>query len=637
MKQGRSRTFSVVAALILVSGLENPYRLSAVERPTPPSPPEFTFPRDDFDYVKRTAEIPMRDGVKLHTVIVVPKSAGALPILLTRTPYDADAHLARSNSPTMLGALGQGDEVFVQDGYIRVFQDIRGRHGSEGEFIVTRPPRGALNSTGTDDSTDAYDTIDWLVKNVPESNGRVGMIGSSYEGWTVVMALLDPHPALKVAAPESPMIDGWMGDDWFHYGAFRQISLNFFTGIRSAGEPEPRFQYDDYTAFLEKGAPGLWAEHIGLRGFWSDFAAHPAYDAFWQGQALDRILAAKPSNVPTLWEQGLWDQEDLWGAIHSWEALKAAGHLDNNFLVLGPWRHSQVNADGFSLGPFQWNGDTVAQYDREVLLPFFDKYLKDRPMPAPMPQVMIYNTGENHWDRFRDWPGARQLTSLYLRAGFGLSFEPPAATEDSDSYVSDPRKPVPYTERPINYSPASETWRTWLVRDQRFVSDRPDVLVYQTPILTKPVRVQGTPIADLFAATTGTDGDFIVKVIDVFPGEMPDNPKLGGYELAISLDIFRGRYRHSFSNPAPIPAGQVQEYKFRLPSVNHVFEPGHRIMVQIQSTLFPLYDRNPQTYVPNILFAQPAAFHAARVTLEHGHAGQSSVLLPLVTESAAEH
>jgi putative CocE/NonD family hydrolase len=501
---------------------------------------------------------------------------------------------------------------------------------------LPRPPRGPLNTTNTDDSTDAYDTIDWLVKNVPESNGRVGMIGSSYEGWTVVMALLDPHPALKVAAPESPMIDGWMGDDWFHYGAFREMSLNFFTGSKSAGEPEPRFQYDDYTAYLEKGAPGIWAEHIGLHGFWSDVAAHPAYDSFWQNQALDRIAAAKPSNVPTLWEQGLWDQEDMWGAVHTWEALKAAGHVDNNFLVMGPWRHSQVNSAGFSLGPFQWNGDTVAQYNRDILLPFFNKYLKDRPMASPMSRVMIYNTGEDHWDRFGDWPGTEQLSAIYLRAGFGLSFGKPAVDESSDSYVSDPQKPVPYTERPISFAQVGESWRTWLVQDQRFVSDRPDVLVYQTPILTEAIRVQGAPIADLFARTTGSDSDFIVKVIDVFPGEMPDNPQLGGYELAISLDIFRGRYRHSFSNPAPIPSGAVQEYKFRLPTVNHVFKPGHRIMVQIQSTLFPIYDRNPQTYVTNILFAKPSDFQATRITLEHGKAGESAVLLPVVKQSTAQ-
>jgi putative CocE/NonD family hydrolase len=600
--------------------------------------PAAATPPAAADYIKRVVEVPMRDGVTLHTVIVLPKNAHGLPILLTRTPYDADGRAARANSTTMLGTLPQGDEVFVRDGYIRVFQDIRGKYGSKGDYVMTRPPIGPLNPTRTDDTTDAYDTIDWLVKNTPESNGRVGMLGSSYEGWTVVMALLGPHPALKVAAPESPMVDGWMGDDWFHYGAFRQVNIDYFTGQTSKagkGDPVTRSGYDDYASLLAAGSAGRYATAAGLGRypFWQRLSTHPAYDGFWQGQALDKAVVARPSTVPTMWIQGLWDQEDMYGAVHSWEELRAAGHGATNHLVMGPWRHSQVNYDGRSLGPLQWSGDTATDFRRDVLLPFFDTYLKDRAPAKPTPEVLIYNTGEDHWDRFADWPGAAKGTPLYLQPGFGLGFDRPAG--GGDSYVSDPTKPVPYLPQPVAFAD-SDRWKPWLVSDQRFAGNRPDVLAYSTPVLTAPVRVEGAPIADLFAATTGTDADWVVKVIDVYPPEMPDDPKMGGYQLAVSLDIFRGRYRESFEHPSPIPAGKVQEYRFRLPTLNHVFQPGHRIMVQIQSTLFPLYDRNPQSYVPNIFYAEPGDYRKVTLTVEHGGAQASAVWLPVVATSTAE-
>src|SRR5665213_277486 len=347
-------------------------------------PKTFTTPTANQDYIKREAMIPMRDGVKLYTVIVVPKGARNAPILLTRTPYNATNRALRSNSEHMLAILPQGDEVFVQGGYIRVFQDVRGKYKSEGDYVMTRPVRGPLNSTATDHVTDAYDTIDWLVKNTPESNGRVGMIGSSYEGFTVVMALLNPHPALKVAAPESPMVDGWMGDDWFHYGAFRQTNVDYITGessVRGDGDDVPREVYDDYDGFLRAGSVDDYAKAHGLEQYpyYQRELKHLAYDEFWQGQALDELVVQHPSNVPTMWEQGLFDQEDMWGAIHSWTALKQAGYEDNNYLVIGPWRHSGANYDGTSLGELKFNGDTALQWRRDVLKPFFDHYLKDAP------------------------------------------------------------------------------------------------------------------------------------------------------------------------------------------------------------------------------------------------------------------
>jgi putative CocE/NonD family hydrolase len=547
----------------------------------------------------------------------------------------------RTDSPWLLASIAQSDEIFVADGYIRVIQDIRGKYGSEGDYVMTRPPRGPLNPTATDDTTDAWDTIDWLVKHTPESNGRVGMLGSSYEGWTVVMALLDPHPALKVAAPESPMVDGWMGDDWFHYGAFRQPNLDYIseqTSKRGEGAPMARDAYDDFDAFRRAGSTGAYALARGLEiyPFLRRIEAHPAYDAFWSGQALDKLLAAHPSTVPTMWEQGLWDQEDMWGAIHTWSALKAKGQESTNYLVMGPWRHSGANYDGSTLGPLAFNGDTALQWRRDVLKPFFDQYLKAGAPKADTPRVFIYNTGENQWDRFADWPLACEtgcpspLKPLYLQARFGLSFTPPPAGKVAgDSYVSDPAKPVPYLPRPVRFADG-DAWRRWLVTDQRLIADRPDVLTYETEPLTAPMRISGAPIADLHAMTTGGDADWVVKLIDVYPDQVASKPEMGGYQLPVSVDIFRGRYRNSFEHPEPIPAGKAQRYRFALPTTNHVFLPGHRIMVQVQSTLFPLYDRNPQTYVDNIFLAKPSDYAASTQTVLRSPGEASAVWLPLV-------
>ncbi|MGA9593797.1 MAG: CocE/NonD family hydrolase [Candidatus Acidiferrales bacterium] len=605
-------------------------------------PAEFHAPKSDYNYTKRVEMIPMRDGVKLYTVIVIPKGATHAPILLTRTPYDAATRTTRSESPNMLDELPQGDDVFVKAGYIRVFQDVRGKYGSEGPYLMTPPPIGPLNNSGIDDTTDAFDTIDWLVKNIPESNGKVGMLGSSYEGFTVVMALINPHPALKVAAPESPMVDGWMGDDWFHYGAFRNPNLDYIieqTSARGRGSAIPRDGYDDYTNFLRKGSAGDFARSAGLDQlqFWRVMEEHPAYDAFWQGQALDKIMASTPLKVPVMWLQGLWDQEDMWGAIHCYEAVEPKDtQNDKNYLVMGPWRHSEVNYDGFSLGPLLWAGDTALQFRRDVLLPFFNQYLLDGAPKADTPPVLIYNTGENHWDRFPAWPltceqgCANKSKPLYLTANGGLSFDIPSdAATKYDEYLSEPSKPVPYRPRPVVGSDG-DAWRRWLVDDQRFVDGRPDVLTFVTEPLTSPLRVSGVPEVNLYASTSGTDSDWVVKLIDVYPGTVPSQPAMGGYELSISLDIFRGRYRTSFEHPEAIAPNQPLLYRFGLPTVNHVFLPGHRIMVQVQSSLFPLYDRNPQTFVPNIFDAKPADYQRATQRVWHAPSNASFIDLPVV-------
>ena len=590
-------------------------------------------------HVTRVVMIPMRDGVKLRTFIHLPHGASGAPIMMERTPYDA----------ANLGRRLVGDATF-RAGYIRVYQDMRGKYGSEGDYVMTRPVRGPLNPTSVDHSTDTWDTIDWLVKNVPESNGRVGMIGSSYDGYAVAMGLLDPHPALRAAVPQGPLLDGWMGDDWFHYGAFRTMMLGYAhsqTAQRGAGVIPPSDTFDKYEEFLRAGSVGDYVRANGLdRLPWiARTMEHPAYDAYWQAHDVIRLLVAKPSRVPTLWTQGLWDQEDMWGANHAWRALAAAGYSANNWLVLGPWNHVQIGGTGTSLGPNAWGEETATIYRREMLLPFLDEHLKGGP-PAQLARVAVYNTGDKRWERFPTWPVVcdegcpTPLKPLYLAANFGLSFDPPPAAPGGDTYTSDPAKPVPFLPRPVvdpfaelgagTLGSPYEPWSKWLVWDQRFVDGRPDVLTYETPVLTTPVRVRGIPIADLRAQTTGTDADFVVKLIDVFPATDVLNPAVSGYQLPIALDIFRGRYRESFEHPTAIPANTPQRIRFELPNVNHVFQPGHRIMVQIQSTLFPLYDRNPQTFVPNIFNATPADYRKADITVLRGKANASAILLPVV-------
>ena len=623
---------------------------SAAAAQTSPQTPDigakYQPPAAADDYIKRDVMIPMRDGVKLHTVIVIPRGAKHAPIILTRTPYHASKRVERINSTHMLAILPEGDEVFVAGGYIRVFQDVRGKYGSEGEYFMTRPLRGPLNSSDTDNSTDAYDTIDWLIKNVPESNGKVGMLGSSYEGFTVVMALVNPHPALKVAAPMSPMVDGWMGDDWFHFGAFRQTNFDYFTfqtAQKDEGDRVVRSGYDDYENFRRAGSAGDFAKAADLEQlpWWRKIEEHPAYDFFWQDQALDKIMAAQPLKVPVMWIQGLWDQEDMWGAIHCYLAIEPKDRAnDMNFLVMGPWRHSGVNYDGRSLGPLKWEGDTALQFRRDVLRPFFDQYLKDGAPKADTPPVLIYNTGENHWDRLKSWPLAcesgcpSRSRPLYMTTGFGLSFTAPAESDPKtpaayDEYVSDPAKPVPYQPRPVRFADY-DAWRNWLLTDQRKVVDRPDVLAYTTPPLTQPLRISGAPVVNLVASTSGTDSDWVVKLIDVYPDDVPSQQEMGGYQLGIAMDIFRGRYRESFEMPKPIVSNTPLTYRFILPTANHVFLPGHRIMVQVQSSWFPLYDRNPQTFVSNIFLAKPEDYVKATQRVYHVAGAASFIDLPVV-------
>jgi uncharacterized protein len=609
--------------------------------PDTPNTP-FEFPRANYDYVKRVVMIPMRDGVKLYTVIVMPKGAHDAPILLTRTPYNAKKRVERFMSPHVDASLAQLDEPFVADGYIRVYQDIRGKWGSEGDYVATRPLIGPLNNTKIDHTTDTWDTIDWLVKNIPETNGRVGMIGSSYDGFTTLMGLINPHPALKAAVPESPMVDGWMGDDWFHYGAFRQTNLDYFTqqmSARGEGGPIPREAFDDYTNFLRAGSAGDYARAAGLDQipYYRKVTEHPSYDSFWSEQALDKELARQPLKVATMWVGALYDQEDMWGAIHAYQATEPKDvNNDMNYLVIGPWRHSGVNYEQRQLNAVKLPGDTATQFRTEVLKPFLDAHLKTNAPKADTPPVFIFQTGSDKWERLQKWPPAcaadcgSKMKALYLEPGLGLGFAAPAAPGPAyDEYVSDPAKPVPYVHRPVR-SDDGDQWRYWLTTDQRHVDGRPDVLTYVSPPLTAPLTISGAPIVNLFASTSGTDSDWVVKIIDVYPDEVPSQVELGGYELPIAMDIFRGRYRESVVTPKAITANAVEKYRFVMPTTNHVFLPGHRIMVQVQSSWFPLYDRNPQTFVPNIFFAKPTDYVKATQRVFHSGSQATNIELPVV-------
>nr|WP_245652637.1 CocE/NonD family hydrolase [Novosphingobium capsulatum] len=593
------------------------------------------------DFIRREAMVPMRDGTKLYTVIVMKKGTRGGPILLSRTPYDAWGSTHRVASQRIVDILETMDAEFAEDGYIRVYQDIRGMHRSEGTYIMNRPIAGPLNNTGIDESTDAYDTIDWLVKNVPETNGKVGVIGSSYLGFTTLMAEINPHPALKAAVPESPMVDGWMGDDWFHNGAFRVTSLSYATTqVVNKGDGGGDFALgkgDDYTRWLEAGSVGDFAAKLGISQVpgvrkWLE---NPAYTRFWSEQAVDKWLAARPLTVPTMLEVGQWDQEDSYGAPAVYRALEPKDkNNDMVTLVIGPWRHSGANHGGSSLGALDFTGDTAHEWRVKYLKPFFDHWLKDAADPHT-PPVLTYATGINQWQESPRWPmGTGQ--ALYLGANGSAGFAKPAAA-GHDDYVSDPAHPVPFIPRPVDMDDGAQ-WKPWLVHDQRFVSGRPDVAEWQTATLDKPVHIMGAPEVDLYAATTGTDSDWVVKLIDVYPNDVPEaadqggRPSMAGYELPIGIEIFRGRYAQSFAKPAALKPGQVVHYHWALPNVNHVFLPGHKLKVQVQSTLFPLYDRNPQTFVPNIMFAKPGDYRKATQSVWFGGDKASAVVLPVVAE-----
>jgi putative CocE/NonD family hydrolase len=590
--------------------------------PAPAAAPGFT---------ETQAMVPMRDGVKLHTVVYAPnKAAAPLPFLIVRTPYGV------SGAPRTLAS--EPYRELVEEGYIFVFQDIRGRYKSEGAFVMMRPPRDRSDAGAVDESTDARDTVEWLLRNVAGHNGRAGFMGISYDGWLAAMVLVDPHPAVRAVSPQAPPADMYMGDDFHHNGAFR-LSYGFEYASRMETSKEQtnfRFdRFDTYEWYLRLG-PLSAVNEVHLLGkipTWNDFVAHPNYDAFWQRQALATYLTRV--TVPTLTVGGWWDQEDLYGPQKLYEILEPHDAREESFFVAGPWNHGGwMRTDGSALGRIKFGANASKDFRERIQAPFFARYLKDKP-GWDVPEAITFQTGAGAWQVYDEWP-PRRLTedrALYFREDGRLSFEPPS-TEDVrafDAYVSDPARPVPYRPRPIEatYDPRGSGWRTWLVGDQRFAHLRPDVLSWETGPLAEDVTVTGRITARLYASTTGTDADWVVKLIDVYPEDHPSDPAMGGYQLMIANEVFRGRFRASFERPEPLVAGRVTDFTIDLHAVDHRFLAGHRIMVQVQSTWFPLIDRNPQTFVGNIFQAEASDFRPAEHRVFRTAAQPSRVVLPV--------
>jgi len=580
------------------------------------------------DYVRTEAMIPMRDGVRLYTQIDAPANASEkLPILLLRTPYG----LGELKADQVASALSELSE----DGYIVVRQDIRGRFKSEGEFVMLRQPRDLTDKKAIDESSDTFDTITWLLNKVPNHNGRVGIAGTSYGAWLSVMAMLDPHPALKAVVQQASPADMWLGDDFHHNGAFR-LSYGFEYAYMMESSKEIANvsavidRFDAYEWYLNLGPlSNADAKYFhGKLPTWTNFVKQPDYSAFWQRQAfapwLNRVT------VPTLNVAGWWDQEDFYGPIKIYELLERHDAAKQNFLVIGPWNHGGWSrGDGNKLGRIDFGSPTAAYYRKNVLVPFFAYYLKGKGT-SERPEALTFRTGANEWVQHSEWPPKRDVTErrLYFQSNRKLSFEPPASENGAafDSYVSDPASPVPYRPRPIQ---VRSGWTTWLVEDQRFVDRRPDVLSWETDTLTEDVTISGKVMANLFASTSGTDSDWIVKLIDVYPEKNQPDETMSGYQLMIAGDVFRARYLKSFEKPEPLTANAIYHYQIGFPANDHTFKRGHRIMVQVQSTWFPVIDRNPQRFVSNIFLAKESDFQPATQQIYRSGQQASYIALPV--------
>ena len=578
--------------------------------------------------------IPMRDGVRLHTEIYTPKDAKEpLPFILERTPYGT-ADDEKGFSRFLYGTYGE----MIPDGYIFVFQDIRGRFGSEGQFVMQRDPRDKKDPKSIDEASDAYDTIDWLVKNVPNNNGRAGVVGISYGGWLTAMTLLEPHPAMKAVSEQASPADMFLGDDFHHNGAFR-LSYGFeYAALLETGKTNFTFQfdtYDTYRWYLNLGALSNANERYfhGSLPTWNDFVNHPNYDEFWKKQAFPRYFENLKTPVPNMNVAGWWDQEDFYGPMRIYELLKKNDTAHNNCLVVGPWNHGGwARSDGDHLGVVKFGSATSRYFRESIQAAWFAYWLKDKGK-NPVPGVLTFETGANEWKSYDSWPPKSGIESrkMYFHDSGKLSFDPPTeSAQEFDSYISDPADPVPYRSRPVEetYSRGSR-WYTWLVEDQRFVEHRPDTLTWVTDPLNEDVVVTGDIVAHLFASTTGTDSDWIVKLIDVYPDIDEADPKMGGYELMIADEVFRGRFRNSFEKPEPIVADQATPFSIDLHTNNHAFLKGHRIMVQVQSTWFPIIDRNPQRFVPNIFKASASDYQKATQKIYRSRQFPSNIEIPV--------
>ncbi|WP_254061365.1 CocE/NonD family hydrolase [Granulicella sp. L60] len=591
--------------------------------------PQSSSPAESKEYTRIEAMVPMRDGVKLHVVMLRPagsESGGEpLPFLMQRTPYGTDGASSKG--------VNMGKPELAASGYIFVFADIRGRYESEGQFVMNRPIVAHTTKNDVDETTDTRDTIDWLLKNVPNNSGKVGVLGISYPGFLAMSAGIDAHPAVKAISPQAPMTNVWLGDDFFHNGAFRETYGFDYVQQLEAQKTDARVESkeDTYDFFLRNVnfAGAAAAAKMQDLPTAKVFLTQPAYTKFWQNMAVEKHLTKV--EVPTLEVGGWWDQEDMWGTQAEYAALEPHDKDHDVFLVLGPWNHGQWGRPTHSLGEVDFGSDTGTLYRKTIEAPFFEKYLKGRE-GFDLKDTASFRTGVDQWERYDAWPPKAGFHSekLYLTKDEGLSFKTPVDGGVASTYVADPANPIPYRNRPIQatYGTGSK-WRTWLVEDQRFVSGRKDLANFSTPVLDKDVTVTGDVMADLFAATTGSDADWVVKLIDVYPDDAP--APMAGYQLMIVDEIFRGRYVKSFEKPEALTPGKVTEFKWSLHGADHTFLKGHRIMVEVQSSWFPLYDRNPQTFVPNIMTAPADSYKAATQTV-YGSAKYPSHLEISVSE-----
>lgn len=585
-------------------------------------------------YKKEEVMIPMRDGVKLFTRIYIPEHVkGPFPILMMRSPY----------SSWNMGTKNPLQDPYVKDmaeeGYIFAYQNIRGKQKSEGHYIMQRPVIANRIKDTVDESTDTYDTIDWLLKHIKDNNGKVGQLGISYPGWTALVSDGYPHPALKAVSAQAEMGDEFLGDDFFHNGAFR-LSYTFeYTFEEEASKEDTSFhfpQYDLYEWYLHLGPLSnvnkkYFHHHIPT---WDSFARHSSYDQFWEHYS--PLSYIDTPHIPILHVGGYWDQEDINGPQLFYEHMKKFDPKNNDHICLGPWYHGQwAAADADHIGHYEMGSNTAAYFQQHIQKIWFDYWLKGIGN-GYFPEAIAFQTGSNKWKTYSSWPPENAVKEkLYLQPDRNLSFKKSRVVTPHPyvSYISDPNDPVPYRPRPVEetYSHGSH-WRTWLTEDQRFVDHRPDVATWESPVLTDNLTVTGDIIARLFASTTGTDADWVVKLIDVYPDYDTANLPMSGYELMIASEIFRGRFRKSFSHPSPIPSNKTESYTINLHDINHVFLKGHHLMVQIQSTWFPIIDRNPQKYVPNIFDAKASDFITATQKIYCSRNEDTYIELPVIKE-----
>jgi putative CocE/NonD family hydrolase len=597
------------------------------------------------NFIKKELYIPMRDGVKLFTSVYIPKDATeAHPILLNRTPYSCAPYGEKNWRPFWFSHW----KYYMREGYIIVIQDVRGRWMSEGQFVDIRPFNPSKSGTEIDEASDTYDTIDWLIKNLDNNNGRVGVFGISYPGFYSTMAALSKHPALKAVSPQAPVTEWFQGDDFHHNGVFFQMDgFAFYSGF---GKPRPvpttvgpsGFEFptsDSYKFYLEAGSLKKLAEYMGDSiAFWKDLYAHPNYDAWWRARNPRNHADQVSPQTATMVVGGLFDAEDCFGAWRMYEAFEKKGKNDNK-LVMGPWYHGQwSSSDGSFLGNVRFGSNTAEWYQNHIEIPYFNYHLKGKGDIRKQAEATIFFSGANEWKEFAQWPPAQKSDrEIYLRENNVLSWQRPDAKAAFSEYVSDPAKPVPYTEdvhldRTIAY----------MTDDQRFASRRTDVLSFQTPILEEDLTVAGTVIADLMASISTTDADFVVKVIDVFPDnfaygspgvasgrQAASHYPMGAYQMLVRGEIMRGKFRKSFEFPEPFKPGKVEEVRFELPDIAHTFQKGHRLMIQVQSSWFPLGDRNPQQFL-NIYEANPSDFIKSTIRIHHDATNASKIILPIL-------